>query len=333
MNASHLHGSGRWLPRSGAALILAAALVLAVASCVDKVRVPAPPRPSTAPQPAAAYDYRHELKEVERERRPVIALMRPGDVVQLAEHLPFGRGVSIGETDAEGKKSQVIIKDGTEDAPVRLPPQIRQYLVREMLDTREFVVVERERILELVRELEFGLTPATDEKTTPRAGRLYGVHYIVEANYYPVGALPREDPALDAVKAELRRRRIRADPSRSAVVYLNVYKVETGEVKAVACGAAFQPMVAAKRAVQDLLDQLADVVEPVRIVSVDHASGTAVLDIGTESNARVGDRYEVGDDQAEVIQVAPLTSTARLSAKAADVQPGTIVHRVAEVDR
>ncbi len=327
-------GASEGLPVRALAVLTAGALLfVGAASCVEKIRVSPPPVAPAAAKTSQTFDYDHKVRQVNRERRPVVALMRPGDVVRLADYLPFGRGLSETRTRPDGKTTQWILRGGMEDAPVIMPLQVRQFLMRELLEGREFIVVERERILEIIRELDFAKTKATDPKTTPKPGRLIGVHYIIEGNFYPVGGLPQDDPALDAVKAEARRRRLRIDPTRSAVMYLTVYKVETGEVKAVACGAALQPLVAVKRAVEDLLDQLADIVEPIKVASVDSASGTAILDIGSEDGARPGSAFTLGPSAdkgvvAKVVEVKPLWSTVKFPAgDKASVKPGVVAHR------
>ena len=338
MKVNRVGASGGLSVRALAVLAAGALLFVGAASCVEKIRVPPPPGAPAVAKTSQTFNYDHKLRQVDRQRRLVVALMRPGDVVRLADYLPFGRGLSATRTRPDGKTTQWILRDGTEDAPVSMPPPIRQFLMRELLEGREFLLIERERILEIIRELDFGKTKATDPKTTPRPGRLIGVHYIIEGNFYPVGGLPRDDPALDAVKAHARRRRIRIDPTRSAVMYLTIYKVETGEVKAVACGAALQPLVAVKRAAEDLVDQLADIIEPIKVVSVDSASGTAILDIGSEDGAKPGSEFTLGPSAdkgvaAKVVEAKPLWSTITFAAKdKAAVKPGVLAHRTPQGD-
>lgn len=338
MKVNRAGASGGLSVRALAVLAAGALLFVGAASCVEKIRVPPPPGAPAAAKTSQTFDYDHKLRQVDRQRRLVVALMRPGDVVRLADYLPFGRGLSATRTRPDGKTTQWILRDGTEDAPVSMPPPIRQFLMRELLQGREFLLVERERILEIIRELDFAKTKATDPKTTPKPGRLIGVHYIIEGNFYPVGGLPRDDPALDAVKAEVRRRRLRIDPTRSAVMYLTIYKVETGEVKAVACGAALQPLVAVKRAAEDLIDQLADIIEPIKVASVDSASGTAILDIGSEDGAKPGSEFTLGPSAdkgvaAKVVEAKPLWSTVTFADKdKAAVKPGVVAHRTPQGD-
>lgn len=314
---------------------LMAALVvgLAAALCLadKKIQVLPPPPPPADTKPAATFKYDHQVRKVTRDRKPVIALLRPGDVVQLAEYLPFGRGVAITTTRPDGTKRETIIKDGTEDAPVRMPGPIRQYLTRELLDTREFVVVERERILEIARELALAKTQAANPDTVARPGRLIGVHYIVEGSYWAAGGLPAADPALDGVRREIARRRLPVDPSQACVMYLTITKVETGEVKAVACGADLRPLVAVKKAVEDLVDQLADIVEPIKVARVNPETGLALLDIGAGDGTKAGDVFTLAAAEpvkAEVVEVQPLSCVVKLPpGAAASVKEGQEARR------
>jgi hypothetical protein len=306
-----------------------------------KIVVDPPPPPSTTATATPQFNYDHKVKKVERDRKPVIALMRVGDVVELADYLPFGRGISRTKTDSDGSKTQTIWKDGSEDDPIRMPIAIRQFLVRELVQSGEFVVLERQRIIELARELALAKTPATDPDTTPRPGRLIGVHFMVEGAFYAAGALPPNDPALDSVRREIAKRRLNINPAQACVMYLNVYKVETGEVKVVACGAALQPMEAVKKAVEDLADQLAEVTEPIRISRILGDKGLALLDIGSDSGARVGDQFTLGPAvdpktkdptslvKAEVVKVEALSSIVKISGDVKSVQENQEAHRLA----
>ena len=281
-------------------------------SADEKIYVPSPPPPpSEEEKPPPTYDYKHEIKEVKRDRKPVLALLRVGDVVELQEYLPFGRGINTTRTgtttvDVETTRSDgtsekttgtitgdrsTTTRTGREDAPLFMPAPIRQYLTRELVATRQFVVIERERILEIARELALAKTAAVNPETAPRPGMLIGVHYIVEGSYFGAGALPPDDPALAGVRHEIQRRRLNLDPAAASVMYLTVYKVETGETAAVAVGADLEPLVAVRRAVEDLQDQMREVVEPIRVVRVDKETGMAVLDIGSSDGIAPGSQF------------------------------------------
>jgi len=310
----------RLLIRLLAAVVLLGVLAAPHGTLADKkIQVAPPPPPSGEKQGEPAYDYKHEIKTVRRDRKPVLALLRAGDVVELQEYLPFGRGVNIsrsgsGEadvqttrTDGTGKETtatitgegSTTIRTGREDAPVFMPPIVRQYLTKELLATKQFVVVERERILEIARELALAKTQAVNPATAPRPGMLIGVHYIVEGSYFPAGGLPADDPALAPVRREINKRRLNLDPALACVMYLTVYKVETGEVKAVACGADLRPLVAVQRAVEDLLDQMREVVEPIRVARVNPETGLAYLDIGSADGVTPGTAFLIETTPAE----------------------------------
>jgi hypothetical protein len=268
---------------------LVAALCLTAApqvSLADKIKVAPPPPPPPATPQTQTYDYKHEVKKVVRDRKPVVALLRQGDVIQWADFFPFGRGTTITEA-----RDFSIITQGRRDEPVYMPPSVRQYLTRELLATGEFIVLERERIIEIMRELAFAKTGAVNPDAAPRPGRILGVHFIIEGSFFGTGGLPPDDPALEGVKNEIKKRRLNIDPRAACVMYLTIYKVETGEVKAVACGADLQPLVAVKKAVEDLVDQLADVVEPIKLSQVNPRTGQALIDIGAEGGAKAGDQF------------------------------------------
>jgi len=310
----------RLLIRLLAAVVFLGVLAAPHGTLADKKIQVAPPPPPSGEKPAEpAYDYKHEIQTVRRDRKPVLALLRAGDVVELQEYLPFGRGVNISrsgsadvnvqttKTDGTGKETtatvtgegSTTIRTGREDAPVFMPTPIRQYLTRELVATRQFVVVERERILEIARELALAKTAAVSPETAPRPGRLIGVHYIVEGSYFAAGGLPADDPALAPVRREIQKRRLNLDPALACVMYLTVYKVETGEVKAVACGADLRPLVAVERAVEDLLDQMREVVEPIRVARVNPETGMATLDIGSADGVAPGTAFLIETAPAE----------------------------------
>jgi len=268
---------------------LVAALMLTAAprDCLAaKITVAPPPPPPPPTQGTQTFDYKHEVKKVVRDRKPVVALLRQGDVIQWADFFPFGRGTTITEA-----RDFSVLTQGRRDEPVYMPPSVRQYLTRELLLTGEFIVLERERVIEIMREIAFAKTGAVNAETAPRPGRIIGVHYIIEGSFFGTGGLPPDDPALEGVKNEIKKRRLNIDPRAACVMYLTIYKVETGEVKAVACGADLQPLVAVKKAVEDLVDQLGDIVEPIKLSQVNANTGQAIIDIGSDAGAKPGDQY------------------------------------------
>jgi hypothetical protein len=305
----------RGILRMTAVATVAVATLAAGLAC-EEIRVAPPPSPSLADSKApAAFKYEHAIKKVARDRKPVLALLRAGDIAELKDVLPFGRTVIANAVNPDGSRIPTIVR-GNPDAPVLLPVDMRAFLVRELLGTQEFIVLERERIVEIAREIALAKTAAVNPDTVVRPGRLIGVHYIVEGSYFAAGGLPADDPALADVRKDLAKRRLKLDPSQASVLYLTVYKVETGEVKAVACGADLKPMVAAKKAVEDLVDQLANIVEPVKVVGVNADRGLALLDIGSEDGTKAGDVFTLspgGDGGAKPVMKAKVIKVESLS--------------------
>lgn len=312
------------------------AAVVAAASCdEDRLNTAKPPDAAVQKAVAQQYEYKHTLRQVKRDRKPVVALLRPGDTQALADALPFGRGVSF-----VGDNLRIVT--GREDARVRMPGPIRQYLTKELVQSGQLIVLERERILEIIRELSLGETRFVDKEKAPQVGHLIGVHYILEGSYFPVGGLPSDDPAL--IDARSRAARLGLDPMASAVMYLTVYKVETGEVKAVACGADVEPLVAVRKAVDDLLDQMAEVTVPIKVAEVDAETGLAVLDSGSEAGVQAGQAFRLGTEGEKVppetaptvqaVKVEPLSSIVKVkSGDASAVRPGMVAQRVPVLDQ
>jgi len=320
--------------------LIAMIVVLAPAAspCLaDKIHVaPPPPPPPTDAKPAQTFDYQHTVKKVDRNRKLVVALLRTGDLVALKDYLPFGRSGVINAVTLLGGTVPVFVFQA--DAPVFMPPPVRQFLTRELLDTGEFLVIERERIVEIVRELEFAKTQAVNPDTAPRPGYLVGVHYIIEGSYYPIAGLPDGDPALVAAKKDIARRGLNLVPQQACIMYLTVYKVETGETKAVACGVGLQPLEAVKRAVEDLVDQLGAIAEPIKVVKVDPDTGMAVLDIGSGNGVKPGDAFTLAPAdagtgagvKAEVVKTDLLSSVVKVApADKAAVKEGEVATPVA----
>lgn len=336
---SHGHTLTRTLHALAAAAFVAAMLAAgpAVSRAAKKIHVDPPPPPPTEAKAAQTFNYDHQVKKVVRDRKPVIALLRPGDTAELKDYLPFGRSDVI----VTQKDNISVVRLGQADEPVLMPRPIREYLYRQLIESGEFVIVERERILEIARELALSKTQAVNPATAPRPGYLIGVHYIIEGTFRAVNGLPWDDPALENVKREINKRRINFDPRNACIMYLTAYKVETGEVKAVAVGVDLQPLVAVKRSVDDLVDQLGDIVEPIKVIKVDPETGMALLDVGSQSGAKPGDVYTLtpagtpagpaaAGVKAEVVEVKPLSSVVKVPPEErGSVKEGQEAHSIA----
>lgn len=354
-------GPGRSLPLPVLLGSLSAALLGLLASCSTPPPIETtPPPPPSADQreagPPPKYDYEHAVVPARepRERRPVVALLRADDIAELADALPFGRTkpeeieeegkvkrlevdvlpfgrTEIVEIEQEGKVKHVEVR-GKHDYPVEMYRDVRQYLMRELVNSNEVIVVERERILEILREQQFWNTKHVHQETAPKTGRLIGVHYIIEGAFFPRGS----GPAAESVWAELDEitigRSRRVDASRMAAMYLSVYDTETGVVTAVAYGADENHAVAVRNAVDDLLDKLADMPVPIRVVSFDE-EGNAYLDIGAKAGVKEGDEFvgrsPTGDEvRLAAWKVDPLTCLVKfLEGGPSDLALGAEVRR------
>lgn len=332
------------------ARLLLTAEVALLCSCKspDPVMIAPPPPGPVPPAPAEqSFYYDHEIRVPEvrtRERKIVIALMRPGDTERLASVLPFGRsGVIVNPND--GRPMEVT----NQGAPVLMTPQIRQFLMRELVESEACVVVERERILEIVRELEFGRTEYIAPDGAPELGHLMGVHFILEGAYLPPD---RGDDV--AAQAEMQRAWPLVDlgnaPNGQSAIYLNLFDVETGQIKAVSFGADANPALAVYKAVEDLLAELGDTAPPIKVGMAVWQSGTRIvmLDIGSEDGVKSGDifkivaapsrRAEVEDPAKplgilEVLRVDPLHCLGKIMRGGERITKGDVAQRTETLPR
>jgi hypothetical protein len=216
--------------------------------------------------------------------------MRPGDLEPFKDVLPFAP-----------RRAPVNLyhprqPDGSDyGTPVLLPPEVRQYLMRELAESGQFVVAERERVLELIRELEFVETRYVDPGTPPKTGRIVGVHYIIEAAF-----LPPESGGTASANAEGDKHSLPGSPPRNtgaqSSVYLDVYDVETGQVACVCFGSDLNPAIAARKAVDDLLDRLRGAAPPIKVSAVT-AQGDVQLDIGSADRVHEGDVFTLKENR------------------------------------
>ena len=320
----------RWQHVNRAALgsgVLCVVGMLLSAGCVDTVHVAAPPPPSTESETSPrTYDYKHKLRKVDRERRPVVALLRAGDIAQLKDYLPFGRTRVVVYQDGDQMKRAEV--RGKADAPALVTAEQRLFLMRELTMSRDVVLVERERIFEIIRELEFGETKYAEKNTRPKLGDLLGVHYILEPAFFKGGSAPAQDSAwAELAKHATRRRQAEIMRENLVAAYLCACDVQTGHVMAVAYGAGETHAVAARAVVADLVDQLADATPPVRVIRFDK-EGNPVLDIGSKEGVKQGDRFTVGSAVIEAQRVDPFEFIGRLlTGTKRDIRQGAVAHR------
>jgi hypothetical protein len=263
---------------------------------------PIPPPPLAADErPAPTIYYPHEV------RRAQDTALRRKLVVGF---IPF-----VSEATLEGDTDRATTRPTLEQATRE--NFLRQTLRRELLESGAFVVVERDDLIPILREIEFGESRFVSPETRPEVGEIIAVQYLLNASIGPnqdptfkesVEPLPRYDELSDAMKVlavdrgvvlariqELRRLRLRA---AHAVIlahaypysaYLSLYSVRTSEVAAEAFGIGATLLDALRDAVEELVDACAEIAPPPRIAYVD--GERVFIDLGSDDGVGVGQRF------------------------------------------
>jgi hypothetical protein len=297
--------------------VLAASLGGCATGHQDAPEAPPPPPKVEAKK---TYDYPHAVHQRPQtlRRKLVLGLVRFADDGPVAD-APYGPATA----PAEAGPPLVEVSIGTNVAPARkedpgLSPRHREVLKRELLDTGMFVIVERDRILDILREIQFGETRYVNPDTNPEIGEVMSVQYLVEGS---IGlnedrsykdtfeAPPRYDergPTLaervlrsgrDGLRLrseELREMRLRhaarveMRASYPYGVYLSLYNVRTSEVAAEAYGIGGTPLEAVRDAAEELADRCRAIPQPPRVAWVD--GGRVFVDLGETDGIKVGQR-------------------------------------------
>ena len=289
---------------------------------------PAPPPPSDKPQ-ARTFDYTHKVVNGSKRlggRKLAVAILRFGDTKEV-DQVPWG---DEPETQA-GQKGEVNVNVrvgddvaiGRGQAPPQMNKRARELLKKELVKSEAFTVIERERVLEIIREINFGKTKYADPNTAPDQGEMLCVRYLLEgsiglnedktlkdtfdkeptyrdaANYQPGlwenvfdrGKVNREKMAIALRKADGERRKNLAQRKFWVACYLSAYEVRTGEVVATVMGLGSNGLEAIADAVEELMDELAMRSEDIRVAAV--ADDKVYLDVGAEGGMKAGNRYQV----------------------------------------
>ena len=184
-------------------------------------------------------------------------------------------------------------------------------------------VIERERILDILREIQFGGSKCTDPASAPEEGKLLSVRYLIEgsmglnedrtlkdtldapATYkdmetYQPGLLDnlfnpagvRRTKMVQALQ-DARKRRAEEQKRRAFPwsCYLSVYDVRTGEVKTSVMGLGGNGLEAIRDAVEELIDDLVEKDDGIRVASV--FGDKVYLDIGSTGGIKAGDKFQV----------------------------------------
>ena len=312
-----------WVPTVG--LLLG---VLVGAGCSEApADMTAPPPPPPRVEAARTYDFSHSIKPSARAlltRKFVVALVRFGED-RPVDDVPYGVAPD-GTAPAEGSTNvNVDVQVGgsrsarREKEPPSMNLRAREILKRELLESESFVLVERERILDILREQKFGETRYVNPETNPEIGEIMGVQYLLEGSMGfnedrtlkdtlpPPPTYKDGEPTLaDRIfrpgevadkdrlrelslyrRRELARRALQAQ--NSVGVYLSLYDVRTSEVVAEAFGIGGNGLEAITDAVEDLIDKCRDIPNPVCICAVE--GERVYLDLGTRDHVQVGQKF------------------------------------------
>lgn len=301
--------------------LVAVCLLVEISGCGQKacpVDAPAAPPPNRCDVPAKkTYSYNHKLL-TERKGKPVrrwtVALLRFGDTTEI-EGSPYDTKEK--KAPAMQGQTNVNVKIGDDYEDDRYHPDMPQFnpghaieLKKELVDSKAFVVVERNRIVEILREINFGKTKFVDPETSPHEGQIWAVRYIIEgymgANEDRTlkGNIEKEKTYKDFeeypghfynLHNQKRKReweqRWRVCTGRTAC-YLNVYDVYTSEVITVVMGLGSNGLEAIQDAVEELLYELANKDEGVRVAYASD-NGKVYLDVGKYGDIKVGQVYQV----------------------------------------
>ena len=326
------------------AALLAVALAAALAGCDSQgsstpaAFAPPPPPPDEAPPAMRTYDYSHKVVASAKRtgaQRYTVAVLRFGDTRDVPAQ-PFGKGkdptIDPAKPKAgdDGKVNVKVTVDGAKppETPTQARPWLnsraRTILKHALLETDAFTVVERARVLEILREINFGKTRYVDPDSAPDEGKMLGVRYIIEGSlgqnedrtlknmlddqttykdldsYQPTILQNIFSPAkvnrakrLQALQ-QLRRRRLQDRARRvfNVACYLSVYDVHTGQVVVTVMGLGANGMEAINDAVEELVEEMAEKVGNGVLVAAATAD-KVYLDVGTRAGIKKGARFEV----------------------------------------
>jgi hypothetical protein len=356
-------------------MFLASATLAVVAGCSADVNESAgtapPPPPATEPGQVRTYDYSHKVLNGARRRsgkRWVVAVLRFGDTKDV-EGQPYG-AASQPATPAGGQVNVNVKVVGTENPPdqagtaPRMPKQYREMLKQSLIKSEAYTVVERERVLEILREINFGKTKFADPLTAPKEGALMCVRYLIEGNLgvnedktlkdtiekdrtyrdaadaqpglwdniFSRGKVNREKMlgALRRVDAERTKDKARREFHHAC--YLSAYDVRTGAVATTVMGLGSNFLEAIDDAVEEMTEELSTVDQGIYVAAV--AGEKIYLDAGSDSGMKAGARYQVvhlGEairDQGGVVIGRQETEVGEL--EVTDVRPSLSIARMVQ---
>ncbi len=313
-------------------LVVTVVLIAASGIACSENEQPTLDKPPTAAQTEPTeriYDYTHSIQHhgnTRLARKFVVALVRFGDD-RPVDDVPYGAASSEPKSPATQSSTNVDVNVKVNSPDVRpnekLPPGMsqrsREMLKRELMETDSFVLVERERILDILREQKFGQTRYVNDASSPEMGEILAVQYLIEGSVGlnedrtlkdTVDAPPTYkeqdstlaerifNPGRAAQRSRLReleaqrcrmlaRRNMERENCISA--YLSMYDVRTGQIAAEGFGIGGNALEAIRDAVEDLLDKCLDIPNPIRVAAV--SDDQVYLDAGHADGMSIGQRF------------------------------------------
>lgn len=289
---------------------------------------PPPPPPADAPR-ARTYDYTHKVLDTAKRRsgrKLAVAILRFGDTKEV-EQVPWGDQPATAPAQQGEMNVTVHVGDNVALPAGQTPPEMgkraREMLKHALVESEAFRVIERERILEIIREVNFGKTKYADPATAPDEGQLLCLRYLLEGslginedktlkdnlakdgdyrdgaeyrpglfdNIFNPAKVNREKMAIAMRRIDEQRAKERAREKFWVACYLSAYDVRTGEVAVSVMGLGSNGLEAITDAVEELIDELAMKAEDIRVAAV--AGDKVYLDVGTDGGIQVGGRYQV----------------------------------------
>jgi curli biogenesis system outer membrane secretion channel CsgG len=290
----------------------------------------APPPPAAgASAPVRTYDYSHKTLQTAKTaagRKWAVAILRFGDTKDV-EGVPFGAASQPAVQQAGEVNVNVEVGARAPAAPAETPPtfnkRARELLKSSLIKSEAFTVIERERILEILREINFGKTRYTDAAGAADEGNLMAVRYILEgsmgpnedrtlkdnldkesdyrnlaqnqpglwSNIFERGKGNREQMAMAIRNAQTQRLKDAQRRQFDVACYISAYEVRTGEVVTTVMGLGTNGLEAIDDAVEELVYELSKVKSDIRVAAV--SGETVYLDMGAGSGVKVGGRYQI----------------------------------------
>ena len=316
-------------------IILAGVFAIGVGACSEtqqeRTASPLPPPPPPRSTAQRTYDYTHTVRHPTKgklARKFVVALVRFGaDRPPDDPEVPYGLGPreEPGDVGAGATSVTVTVQNapaiavGPAELPLDMSMRDRAMLKQELMESESFIVIERERVLDILREQNLGQTKYVNPETAPGIGQLMGVSYLIEASVGrnldttlkdteapPASYKEGDDTLLDKLfrsnEIDQRRRlvqirryayeamkkRAKQEQNRCGV-YLSMYSVRTGELVADAFGIGPNSLFAIEDAVEDLVDECREIPNPPRIAAIEE--GRIFLDVGENDHVTIGQRF------------------------------------------